>query len=1227
MAQEWDVLCKSCGKSFGYSHRSYQAKASSLGYSRPEYCDDCRGEHRREKSSFGSGYFHRDFKMINLEGGDICLGVERFDEYRFHVGTQEDSGYAEEKEKGKFALTEDKVRAVFDWLSDSSHRVVVIVGPTGSGKSTALPYWLLNPPEGIESDWFSRNGQMIITQPRKIPTEDIPKYVASRLHGGRVGRGYDISLRHSGARHTNDWNLMYYCTDGTLINLVGSGGLADISLVMLDEAHERSLNIDTILFLLRQKLFLYPQLKILIASATINAELFRDFFGEDTAKIVEFTGKKPYKVQEFFAQEQNALPYNDLNALREVIVGAVTKEALRLLDGMIQGKKERGDMLIFLASIGDIDEAVGRLSEAVKDDPRFSRMVEYVRPLHAQLSDSDRKIVLTENKDFSRVRVIVCTNAAETSITVHGVVYVVDSGLINESYWDMETEEARLPMVLHSQAGCRQRWGRAGRIRDGEAFCLYTKEQFEKLFPKYTTPEIQRSCMDGTLLQAAAHGAFGVSTFDRWLEAPKSHEMERAFAALRQYRALDREGDLTLHGNTLRSFEKYSVSMAQMIIAADRFGCVVELATLLPVFKDGGKRNLLIRDYKWDAVTKHVVDEIHLNLMEGCRDDVDFGLKLFALWSSLPEGEARESWARDHFVNHEVLQEGILSERNELMHALSENKKDYLVRPVDFRNADAVRIILAFYRPKYRQHGLEVGRLRETYIWERHPVDTKGQRLPYAIAIHPEWMTELSRLDVTSRPEIGLGRLIAESRQAFDKRKEWHWTRLFIGQEFPVGSLWEFEGFRSGQVRGERHFHWWFRKSTRFGFEDDLKYSFVFQGTKRDIGQIRQRQGEGLPLYFRVTDYNFRNSQVEVIIKPFFSWEAQEEFLSQAKDGSIVKICVTEAECFLENGGMALCAKETSFGLESVLAPEDINFIFSEKTISLVEKHAGKNVLAAELTGRIPEWRMPKFSLLRALERKLDVVNFPEGGYVRVEGEVLEVRSSGNVVFLIRKWSDFAKGVVVLALGMSKSIGAEKESWTERERYELTIRNPRRRFHKVALTRREELSVYEDAIKRIGGVVLEEESLACRGRLSSSHKQKLQEVLPDDVDWRNDVERLYRRSQQFWVEKVTSIRVLEHIRSRYAVDAIVQGRVREIKYGQNGSLLGIVVELEDGVEGLVHVKEMYGWVERAEDVARVGEIVEVKVLSADHENRRYQLSMRTPKNNPYVRIAAIHSCG
>jgi len=780
MAQEYIAKCKDCGNSFGYSEASLQT-GNLRGLSRPERCPECRRIHSRESRSIGIPQIK--VKPTGPRKPDKDLTPGRLGKIshpeRMHRSVQVEGKFGRPDVSFDFGISDDDIRELIRTLDH--HQVTVIVGPTGSGKSTFLPYRLMVPPEGEDPDVFTRYGQIVITQPRIQATRNIARFVSEDLHGSSLGAGFDVGFRHSNAP-MSDWrNKLVYITDGTLINWIVTGQIANLSVIMIDEAHERSLNIDLILGLLKQQLPRFPHLKLIIASATINAALFQNFFGgPQNVPLLQFRGLKQHRVEAYFPHHDAVLK-NDHR-----VPGVMASKIEDILQDIARGIKKEGDVLGFLPGKVHIEKCVSNLQEKIAANPELREKDIQVYPLYSQLPQKSqdlalmrkvqvirdkilyhieaglpdtqdrilallldrksviecekmvkeglkerqilnwstvalfagtdkpdsypRQVVFATHEDFEAFpnrdayypitdrRVIISTNVAETSLTVDGIVYVVDSALVRESRWVAEEKANELPIIFHSRAGCRQRWGRAGRVRDGEAHMLYTDVQFEEAFPPYTVPEVMRSSLDQVVLKAKAAGIDDITSFD-WIEKPEDFEIDRSSKMLREIGALDEDGDLSHYGVELGSIIS-EVPISNLLIVADQFACGLEMATfaaLVPLKIRGG---LFLWDRNWDFTTKKSVENIRHNLAAACRDDLEFLLKLHAIQAESPDHKTREILSRLFFLNEDEFNENVATARDQFLEMLSIGKKAEEDRPVIFGFLDRLRMILAFGVPE-----------------------------------------------------------------------------------------------------------------------------------------------------------------------------------------------------------------------------------------------------------------------------------------------------------------------------------------------------------------------------------------------------------------------------------------------------------------------------------------------------------------------------------------------
>lgn len=923
MAQEYQSICKDCNEEFGYSLASLQG-GSLRGLSRPERCPMCRKQHSREGKSIGIPQIPVKARLPRRPTEDLRPGRlgKLLHPERAHKPVTIEAKFGRPDSHIEFGITDDDIRTLIDAMQ--KYQVVVVVGPTGSGKSTFLPYRLMAPPDGVQQDIFTRYGQIVITQPRTQPTRSISDFVARDLHGSSLGAGFDVGFRHRG-EPASDWrNKLVYVTDGTLINWIVSGQISNLSVIMIDEAHERSLNIDLILGLLQKQLPRFPHLKLIIASATINAELFQNHFGgPEKVGMLKFRGLKQHTVRAFFPFYDEKLGKNSRYLKNDVVVKMAAR-VLDILNAIKNGDKCEGNILGFLTGIGPIEECVKSIKEEIhkKRDLR-AREIE-VYPLYTQLPqesldralermttvvckkilkilsthdtknglrilalllddksakdtpeelervykeevqknanlrrvnlgkweltvlDSDQKNVCANERQivftthdkldsldhtaFDKVvtdrRVIISTNVAETSLTIDGIVYVIDSGLINQSQWDSELSADNLTAIFHSQAGCRQRWGRAGRVRDGEAHMLYTDDQFEKEFLPHTTPEIQRSSLDQIVLKAKKAGIENLLDDNefKWIQRPEETELIRSSEILKGLSALDDDGDLTDYGLELDSFAT-DVPVADQLILADQYACGLEMATLAAVLNIGLKGGMLMSPNTWDFESKEAFEDSLKKISEPCRDDMELLLKIFSIWAEAGDEDEREYRCRFFYIDGRRIQEVAVQARNNYLEMLSVGKKSEEDRPVNFGLLDKLRIILAMSLPDDFIYKYENGTIRPlsgkggneiTIGWdsifsdsppecfialkrkvnERHEGErgvVKSLQLSTIVKLEPAWLDLRNCKPLESAFRIA-GMLEAKK----EKQPGMYRHRLFLDVNYPPGACYAKTGDASG---------------------------------------------------------------------------------------------------------------------------------------------------------------------------------------------------------------------------------------------------------------------------------------------------------------------------------------------------------------------------------------------------------------------------------------------
>ena len=432
------------------------------------------------------------------------------------------------------------------------HQVVIIAGETGSGKTTQIPKICLELGRGV-------NGQIGHTQPRRLAARTVAERIAEEL-GTTLGEavGYKVRFTDKSADDT----LIKLMTDGILLTeLARDRQLRQYDTLIIDEAHERSLNIDFILGCLRQLLPRRPDLKVIITSATIDPERFSNAFGN--APIIEVSGRT-YPVEVRYRPQQDDA--DQAQAISDAI-GELEREA-------------PGDILVFLSGEREIRDTADTLAGysgghggvvtpgASRARPRLE-----ILPLYSRLSSAEQhKVFEPRPSSFSR-RVILATNVAETSLTVPGIRYVIDPGTARISRYSRGTKVQRLPIEPISQASANQRKGRCGRLADGICIRLYSEADFESR-PPFTDPEILRTNLASVILQMAAIDLGNVSAFP-FIDPPDARNIADGLALLAELNAF-KDGQITRLGRKLARLP-VDPRIGRMILEADRNGCAREV--------------------------------------------------------------------------------------------------------------------------------------------------------------------------------------------------------------------------------------------------------------------------------------------------------------------------------------------------------------------------------------------------------------------------------------------------------------------------------------------------------------------------------------------------------------------------------------------------------------------------------------------------------------------------
>ena len=483
------------------------------------------------------------------------------------------------------------------------NQVIIVAGETGSGKTTQLPKICLKVGLG-------RRGLIGHTQPRRLAARTVSSRIAEELNteiGGIVG--YQVRFTDQ----VSDQTLVKVMTDGILLSEIKRDRFLNrYEVIIIDEAHERSLNIDFLLGYLKQLLPRRPELKVVITSATIDVERFSKHF--DNAPVISVSGRS------FPVDVEYRPPYlneGDSEGGNESDDQSLPQQIFGVLDDIRNEEKARGwnigDVLVFLPGEREIREASKFLRHCDLRDTE-------VTPLYARLSNDEQSRIF---KSHSGRRIVLATNVAETSITVPGIRYVIDSGVVRISRYSYRSKIQRLPIEAISQASANQRKGRCGRVAEGICYRLYSEEDFLGR-PEFTDPEILRTNLASVILKMMDSGLGEVKQFP-FLDVPDNRLWNDGFKLLFELGVVDTHNKLTDEGRKLAAFPT-DPKLAKMLLSSIERGCLDEMLIVVSA--------LTIQDPRERPAEKQqAADQAHSQFKD---EDSDF-VSLLNVWQHYEE--------------------------------------------------------------------------------------------------------------------------------------------------------------------------------------------------------------------------------------------------------------------------------------------------------------------------------------------------------------------------------------------------------------------------------------------------------------------------------------------------------------------------------------------------------------------------------------------------------------
>ncbi|XP_024633880.1 probable pre-mRNA-splicing factor ATP-dependent RNA helicase DEAH2 [Medicago truncatula] len=505
------------------------------------------------------------------------------------------------------------------------NQILILVGETGSGKTTQIPQFVL---EAVDLETPDKHKKMMIacTQPRRVAAMSVSRRVAEEMDvsiGEEVG--YSIRFEDCSSAKT----VLKFLTDGMLLREAMTDPLLErYKVIILDEAHERTLATDVLFGLLKEVLKNRPDLKLVVMSATLEAEKFKSYFLG--APLMKVRGRlHPVKI--FYTKE----PETDY--LEAAIWTAVQIHTL----------EPAGDVLVFLTGEEEIEDACRKISNEVAIRGDTVGPVKVV-PLYSTLPPAMQHRIFEPAPPPVREgglpgrKILVSTNIAETSLTINGIVYVVDPGLAKQKVYNPRARVESLLVSPISKASAVQRSGRAGRTQPGKCFRLYTERSFNNDLQPQTYPEILRSNLANTVLTLKKLGIDDLVHFD-FMDPPAPETLMRALEVLNYLGAMDDEGNLTKLGKIMSEFP-LDPQMSKMLVVSPEFNCSNEILSISAMLS---VPNCFIRPKE----AQIAADEAKARFIHVDGDH----LTLLNVYHAYKQNNEDASWCYDNFINYRVL--------------------------------------------------------------------------------------------------------------------------------------------------------------------------------------------------------------------------------------------------------------------------------------------------------------------------------------------------------------------------------------------------------------------------------------------------------------------------------------------------------------------------------------------------------------------------------------------
>ncbi|XP_030388583.1 ATP-dependent RNA helicase DHX8 [Scaptodrosophila lebanonensis] len=602
-----------------------------------------------------------------------------------------------------YKLRDDLIKAVTD------NQILIVIGETGSGKTTQITQYL-------GECGLTARGKIGCTQPRRVAAMSVAKRVADE-YGCRLGQEVGYTIRFEDC--TSPETVIKYMTDGMLLReCLMESDLKTYSVIMLDEAHERTIHTDVLFGLLKTAVQKRPELKLIVTSATLDAVKFSQYFFE--APIFTIPGRT-FPVEVLYTKEPET-DYLDASLITVM---------------QIHLREPPGDILLFLTGQEEIDTACEILYERMKSlGPDVPELI--ILPVYSALPSEMQTRIFDPAPAGSR-KVVIATNIAETSLTIDGIFYVVDPGFVKQKVYNSKTGMDSLVVTPISQAAAKQRAGRAGRTGPGKCYRLYTERAYRDEMLPTPVPEIQRTNLATTVLQLKTMGINDLLHFD-FMDAPPVESLVMALEQLHSLSALDDEGLLTRLGRRMAEFP-LEPNLSKMLIMSVALQCSDEILTIVSMLS---VQNVFYRPKDKQALADQ--KKAKFNQAEGDH------LTLLAVYNSWKNNKFSNAWCYENFVQIRTLKRS-QDVRKQLLGIMDRHKLD-----VVSAGKNSVRIQKAicsgFFRNAAKKDPQEGYRtLVDSQVVYIHPSSALFNRQPEWVVYHElvqttkEYMREVTTID------------------------------------------------------------------------------------------------------------------------------------------------------------------------------------------------------------------------------------------------------------------------------------------------------------------------------------------------------------------------------------------------------------------------------------------------------------------------------------------------